>query len=65
MSGLPEQTLNILCDGLAEVQMQNGGEWSVKLPHFWASLCEAGAAEERQRLLFALTALSCLGGGCT
>jgi hypothetical protein len=62
-SGLTEQALNALWDGMAELQMQQGGEWWTTLPHFWASLCEESAADDRRELLFALTALSCLNGG--
>jgi hypothetical protein len=65
LSGLTQQALNAIWDGMADLQMQHGGEWSNTLPHFWASLCEEGAAEDRRRLLFALTALSCLSSGST
>jgi hypothetical protein len=65
LSGLTQQALSALWDGMAELQMQYGGEWATTLPHFWASLCEEGAAEERRRLLFGLTALSCLNAGST
>jgi hypothetical protein len=51
--------------GSPELQMQNGAEWATALPHFWARLCEEGVAEDRRRLLFALTALSCLSAGST
>ena len=65
LSGLTEQALKVVWDAMAELQMQHGGEWSITLPHFWAALCEEGAAEDRRRLLFALTALSCLSAGST
>lgn len=65
MSNASQQALNALWDGLAELQMQQDGDWSTSLPHFWASLCEETDNAERRRLLFVLTALSCLCANCT
>jgi hypothetical protein len=65
LSGLTLQALSEFWDGVAELQMQRGGEWSTMLPHSLASQCEEGVAEDRRRLLFALTVLSCLSAGST
>jgi hypothetical protein len=65
LSGLTEQALSAFWDAMAELQMQVGGEWSATVPHFWASMCEDGMTEDRRRLLFALTTLSCLSAGST
>jgi hypothetical protein len=65
LSGLTQQALSTLWDGLAELQMQWGGEWATTLPHFWAALCDEEAAGDRRLLLFALTVLGCLTAGST
>src|SRR5581483_4661357 len=65
LSELTVPALEALCDGMAELQMQNAGEWSIALPQFWASLCEEGVGEERRQLLFTLRVLSCLNAGFT
>jgi hypothetical protein len=65
LSGLSQQALSTLWDGLAELQMQWGGEWATTQPHFWAVLCEEEMAGDRRPLLFALTVLGCLTAGST
>lgn len=58
-----DHALEILFDGLRELQLQRNEKWSWDMPHVYAQACEKTDQPERRRLLFAMVVLSSLSAG--
>lgn len=61
---LDPAVMEVLFDAFSEIQARQNDKWTIHLPHFYATSCEATLADkERQELLFAYTIASSVQTG--
>jgi len=64
LSQIDTSVLDALLDALIEIQVQHGGDWLSRFPHYITVACKEKSVEgERRKILFAMLLASCLSSG--